>query len=143
MYLQIAAVLSGVLFGLGLVISQMIDADKVISFLNITGNWDPSLALVLLSAVAVSTIGFAAVNKRVKPLFADVFQLPNRSDIDVRLISGAAIFGLGWGLVGYCPGPAIAALTTGSLQPLIFVGAMLVGSWTVNAIDRRGLFGEN
>jgi len=139
MYKNLAAAVSGILFGLGLAVSQMIDPDKVISFLNITGNWDPSLALVLFSAVGVTALGFSLVSRRVQPLFDDAFKLPKRSDIDIRLVSGAAIFGVGWGLAGYCPGPAIAALTTGSLQPLLFVVAMLIGSWSVSAIDRSGL----
>jgi uncharacterized membrane protein YedE/YeeE len=143
MYRNVAAGLAGVLFGLGLAISQMINPDKVIAFLNITGNWDPSLALVLFSAVSVSALGFSLTNKRDRPLFADAFHLPTRSDLDSRLILGAAVFGIGWGLVGYCPGPAIAAVTTGTLQPVIFLAAMLIGSWAVTVMDRRGQLASN
>jgi uncharacterized membrane protein YedE/YeeE len=135
MYRNIAAGLAGILFGLGLAVSQMINPDKVIAFLNIAGNWDPSLALVLFSAVSVSALGFALTNKRAQPLFADVFHLPTRSDLDARLLLGAAVFGIGWGLVGYCPGPAIAAVTTASLQPVMFLAAMLLGSWAVTLVE--------
>lgn len=136
MPLKLMAALSGVLFGLGLAISQMINPDKVISFLNITGDWDPSLALVLLAAVSVSSLGFTFSKKIERPWFGDVFHIPTRSDLDVRLIAGAALFGIGWGLVGYCPGPAIAALTTGSLQPVLFVASMLAGAWAVSLMDK-------
>ncbi|MCX2975518.1 YeeE/YedE family protein [Halieaceae bacterium IMCC8485] len=137
MPLNLMATLSGVLFGLGQAISQMINPDKVISFLNITGDWDPSLALVLAAAVSVSALGFTLSKKMDQPWFGEVFSRPTRSDLDTRLIVGAALFGIGWGLVGYCPGPAIAALTTGSLQPLLFVAAMLAGAGSVNLIDRH------
>ena len=136
MPLNLMAALSGVLFGLGLGISQMINPDKVISFLNISGDWDPSLALVLAAAVSVSALGFTISKKMDEPWFGGVFSRPARSDLDARLIVGAALFGIGWGLVGYCPGPAIAALATGSLQPFFFVAAMLAGAWSVNLIDR-------
>lgn len=135
MYLKLTTGLSGLLFGLGLAVSQMINPDKVISFLDITGDWDPSLALVLFAAVSVTALGFSLTSKRSQPLFAEAFHLPTRSDLDARLILGAAIFGIGWGLVGYCPGPAIAALTSGALQPLVFVGAMLAGSWVASRIS--------
>lgn len=136
MPLNLMAALSGVLFGLGLAISQMINPDKVISFLDITGDWDPSLALVLAAAVSVSALAFTISKKMDQPWFGEVFSRPTRSDLDARLIVGAALFGIGWGLVGYCPGPAIAALTTGSLQPFLFVAAMLAGAWSVNLTDR-------
>ncbi|MFT4826374.1 MAG: putative membrane protein YedE/YeeE [Halioglobus sp.] len=135
MYIKLAAAMSGILFGLGLAISQMINPDKVISFLDITGDWDPSLALVLFAAVSATAVGFAFANKRSQPLFADAFHLPTRSDLDPGLVLGAAIFGIGWGLVGYCPGPAIAASTSGAMQPLLFVGAMLVGSCLASRIS--------
>ena len=98
MYRNIAAGLAGILFGLGLAVSQMINPDKVIAFLNISGNWDPSLALVLFSAVSVSALGVSLANRRDQPLFAEKFHVPTRSDLDSRLILGAAVFGVGWGL---------------------------------------------
>lgn len=143
MRLNLMAALTGILFGLGLAISQMINPDKVISFLNITGDWDPSLALVLAAAVSVSAIGFKISKKMDQPWLGYVFSRPTRSDLDARLIVGAALFGIGWGLVGYCPGPAIAALTTGSLQPLLFVAAMLAGAWSVSLIDRSSRFTQD
>ena len=117
----------GLIFGLGLVISQMINPAKVLGFLDIAGNWDPSLALVMAGAVAVSSVGFALAGHRIKPVWARAFQLPDRRDVDARLVIGAALFGIGWGLVGLCPGPALTALSLGIWPVLIFVGAMLAG----------------
>lgn len=136
---QLTGFLAGLLFGLGLAISQMINPNKVISFLNVSGNWDPSLALVLFAAVVVNFIGFRWANRRDRPVFADTFHLPTRTDLDGRLILGAAVFGVGWGLGGYCPGPALAALTLGSWEPIIFVAAMLVGSLLARLYDKRAL----
>lgn len=117
----------GVLFGVGLAVSQMINPAKVLGFLDVAGDWDPSLALVLASAVAVSTLAFRAIGRRPRPLFAARFDLPTRKDVDARLVSGTAVFGVGWGLVGFCPGPALAALALGRWQPTVFVAAMLAG----------------
>ena len=133
---QITGFLAGLLFGLGLAISQMINPNKVIGFLNVAGNWDPSLALVLFAAVSVNFIGFRWTSRRSRPVFADVFHLPTRSDLDARLITGAAVFGVGWGLGGYCPGPALAALTIGSTEPIVFVAAMLAGSLLARLYDK-------
>ena len=124
---NLTSLFAGVLFGLGLAISQMINPQKVIAFLDITGNWDPSLILVMFAAIVVSFIGFRLVTKRPTPLTESRFRIPDRSDIDAKLIVGAALFGIGWGLAGYCPGPAISALVSGSYEPLIFVAAMLAG----------------
>lgn len=127
---NISAMLCGLLFGLGLAVSQMINPEKVLAFLDITGNWDPSLVLVLASAVLVTLVGYFLVLRQPHPLFADRFYLPTRSDIDIPLILGAAIFGVGWGIAGYCPGPAIASLTTlANLEPLIFVISIIAGSY--------------
>ncbi|ANO52282.1 DUF6691 family protein [Woeseia oceani] len=134
---KLAALLAGALFGLGLAISQMINPEKVIAFLDVTGNWDPSLALVLAAAVIVSFIGFRLAKIRVSPLLAPVFRAPTRTDLDRRLLSGAAIFGMGWGLAGYCPGPAIAALAIGSWEPVVFLLAMTAGSLVMSRIDSR------
>lgn len=120
--------IAGLLFGLGLAISQMVNPEKVIAFLDITGDWDPSLALVMAAAVAVNFVGFRLTTRRQQPVFGDVFHLPTRSDLDGRLIIGATIFGVGWGLGGYCPGPALAALSIGSWEPVVFLAAMLAGS---------------
>jgi len=107
---EIASLICGVLFGLGLAISGMINPAKVIGFLDITGAWDPSLAFVMGGAVLVTATAFRFILKRPNPVLADTFQLPTRRDFDKHLIAGAAIFGAGWGLAGLCPGPAIASL---------------------------------
>lgn len=118
---------AGTLFGLGLAVSQMMNPAKVLSFLNLAGAWDPSLALVMAAATAVAFIGFRWAAQGA-PLFAEKYYLPTRRDIDARLITGAAIFGTGWGLAGYCPGPALTALASGALEPALFVLSMLAGS---------------
>ncbi len=110
---NIAALVAGILFGIGLAVSQMINPAKVIGFLDIFGRWDPSLVLVMAGAVVVAFVGFRLVQSRSAPLFGKRFELPTRRDLDSRLIGGAAIFGIGWGLTGFCPGPAIASLAFG------------------------------
>ena len=117
----------GLLFGLGLTISQMINPAKVLGFLDIFGNWDPSLALVMTGAVAAASVGFAIAGRRAAPLWAPAFQIPTRRDLDAKLVTGAALFGIGWGLVGLCPGPALTALPLGTWQAPVFVAAMLAG----------------
>ena len=133
---NLISLLAGLLFGLGLAVSQMINPQKVISFLDIFGDWDPSLALVLSAAVVVSFVGFRLAMKRPRPVLGEVFRLPVHGDLDRRLILGTAIFGIGWGLAGYCPGPAIGALTIGQWEPYVFVAAMLCGSLAYQAFDR-------
>lgn len=123
----LTAVFAGFLFGLGLAVSNMMDPAKVLSFLDILGDWDPSLMLVMGGAVAVTLPGFRLVLKRQRPLFTGQFHLPTKSDIDRPLLAGAAIFGLGWGLAGLCPGPALAGLVTGEPRIIGFVIAMLCG----------------
>ncbi|MGI9289514.1 MAG: DUF6691 family protein [Pseudomonadales bacterium] len=136
MYKNVFAFIAGLLFGLGLAVSQMVNPEKVIAFLDIAGAWDPSLLLVMVAAVAVNFIGFRLTTRRSRPLFGDVFHLPTRIDLDTKLIIGAAIFGVGWGLGGYCPGPALAALSIGSWEPLVFVAAMLLGSLGYQFFER-------
>ena len=119
--------LSGLLFGLGLTISGMINPKKVIGFLDLAGDWDPSLALVMATALAVTIPGFRLILKRERPLFQSKFFLPSKTDIDLRLISGAALFGIGWGLAGLCPGPALAGATSLNSSVVTFVAAMLAG----------------
>lgn len=118
---------SGLLFGLGLVVSQMINPAKVIGFLDLAGDWDPSLALVMAAALAVTIPCFSLILKRKSPLFEANFFLPDKTDLDLRLISGAVLFGAGWGLAGLCPGPALVGVTSLNSSVLIFVAAMLVG----------------
>jgi uncharacterized membrane protein YedE/YeeE len=124
---KIVALLAGVLMGLGLAVSGMINPAKVLNFLDLTGEWDPTLAIVMASALLTTMVGYRLVLSRKMPLFAAGFSLPKRRDVDVPLIAGAALFGMGWGLAGFCPGPAIAALTSLRAEPFIFVAAMAVG----------------
>ena len=132
----VAALVAGTFFGVGLTLSRMIDPAKVLGFLDITGNWDPSLAFVLAGATVTAAIGFRLVlGRRPAPLFAERFSLPTARDITLRLVIGAAIFGVGWGLVGLCPGPAITALSLDIKPIAIFVVAMLGGMALFRLID--------
>jgi uncharacterized membrane protein YedE/YeeE len=118
----------GLLFGIGLSISGMVNPAKVIHFVNFTGEWDPSLALVMVGALIVYGIGFRLTQRSAKPLFAAAFQVPTRNDIDSSLVAGAVLFGVGWGLAGICPGPSITALAFGISEFYVFFAAMAVGS---------------
>ena len=129
------AVASGALFGLGLALAGMTRPDKVRAFLDFTGAWDPSLAFVMGGAIAVHAVAWRLIARRASPVFAAGFALPTRRDLDVRLLLGAAVFGVGWGLGGYCPGPALASLVTGSVPVLAFVGAMLAGLVVTARLD--------
>lgn len=121
------ALLSGTLFGLGLAVSGMVNPAKVLGFLDVAGPWDPTLAFVMLGALAVTTPAFRYVLKRRQPWFAPGFTLPTRTDLDPRLVSGAGLFGVGWGLAGLCPGPAVTALVSGNGAVYAFVAALLAG----------------
>lgn len=123
----IAALAAGLLFGFGLALSQMIDPAKVMAFLDVAGVWDPSLAFVMIGALAVAAPAYALAARRARPLYGDSFAVPTRRDIDKPLMIGALLFGAGWGLAGYCPGPAIASLAGGRIEVVIFVAAMLAG----------------
>lgn len=122
-----AALVSGFVFGLGLIVSQMVNPAKVLSFLDIAGRWDASLALVMAAAVAVSGLGTLVARQRTAPMFASNFEWPTTTAIDSRLLGGAVLFGIGWGLIGLCPGPALTMLATGVWQIWVFVVAMLAG----------------
>jgi uncharacterized membrane protein YedE/YeeE len=130
---------AGLVFGLGLVISGMADPAKVLNFLDVAGTWDPSLAFVMGGAIAVALPGYWLTFHRSKPLLADRFSLPPKSPIDRRLVGGAAIFGIGWGLAGFCPGPAIVSLPLGAPGTLVFVPAMLIGIAAAAALIARRL----
>ena len=119
--------LAGLLFGTGLILSGMTNPAKVQNFLDPFGTWDPSLAFVMCGAIMVAMPGFWFTRKLTKPLFNEAFQLPTRTDFDPNLIVGAATFGIGWGLGGFCPGPALTALPFANTSTLLFVPAMLVG----------------
>jgi uncharacterized protein len=125
--LSIAAFFSGALFGLGLAMSGMTDPRIVLGFLDVFGEFDPTLLFVLGGAVITTFVLFRLVLRRASPVFASSFQLSNLRNIDRRLVGGAALFGVGWGIAGYCPGPALAGLGIGSLEALWFVPAMIGG----------------
>lgn len=127
MRLPLPALVTGILFGAGLALSDMINPARVLAFLDLFGAWDPTLALVMGGAVLPSAIGFAVSRRMGRPLFDSRFFIPENRVLDRQLIAGAAIFGLGWGLAGFCPGPAIAGLVLGLWQPWLFVAAMFAG----------------
>ena len=133
----LAALAAGIVFGLGLVVSQMVNPAKIVGFLDVAGKWDPTLLFVMGGALAVTIPGFRLVLKRPHPLFASGFSVPTRRDLDRRLIAGAAFFGVGWGLAGFCPGPAVTALVTLGLPVLVFFVAMLAGSFAYYRWENR------
>lgn len=128
----------GLLFGLGLLISGMTDPSKVIGFLDLAGIWDPSLAFVMGGAIAVGFFAFRAARKRARSLLDGVLHLPTSRDIDARLVAGSLLFGAGWGLAGFCPGPALVSMATGEPKAAVFVGAMALGMLAFEWIERRG-----
>jgi uncharacterized protein len=124
---NLAALVAGLVFGLGLVVSQMTNPAKVLNFLDVFGAWDPSLMFVMAGAIPVAAIGFALARHRHRTVLGEAIHLPKRSAIDTRLIGGAALFGIGWGLLGFCPGPAIAALGFGRPEAIFVVVAVIAG----------------
>ncbi|MDF2154505.1 YeeE/YedE family protein [Vibrio sp. CAU 1672] len=139
MFFRLSALFSGVLFGIGMSVSEMINPTKVIGFLDVFGNWDPSLAFVMGGALAVFMPSYLVfIKPRKRTLSGQDFCMPAKNRIDRKLISGAAVFGLGWGLVGICPGPVVASLALGSTNIVMFFVAMLVGSLlTKFVMDKR------
>jgi uncharacterized protein len=127
MKLIMVALISGILFGAGLALSQMTNPDKVLNFLDIAGNWDPSLILVMVGALAVTTLFFRKILKRPRPLFDKGFYLSSKSAIDKPLLIGAAIFGIGWGISGYCPGPSVAGLGLGNFEAVVMIISIYTG----------------
>jgi uncharacterized protein len=125
----LAGFASGVLFGMGLLLGGMTDPARVIGFLDVTGRWDPSLAFVMGAALCVTLPGFAWLRRRARPVLDARFHLPTQRAIDAPLIGGAVLFGIGWGIAGLCPGPAVANLASGAPQALAFVAAMVAGMW--------------
>lgn len=136
---NIAALLSGLIFGLGLLLSGMGNPAKVQNFLDFFGQWDPSLALVMGGAIAVGMIAFTWAKRQKTALLGEPMQLPSSTTIDRKLLTGSALFGIGWGLAGFCPGPALMNLATLTPQVWLFVAAMLVGMWAQHlwAIARK------
>lgn len=127
---------AGLLFGVGLLVSGLANPAKVLAFLDIAGAWDPSLALVMGSAVAVGLIGFSIAGRRPRSLLNEPMRLPKARDIDKRLVLGSLGFGIGWGLAGFCPGPALVAIGAASLKGLVFVAAMVLGMVAFEIIER-------
>ncbi|MBI6628781.1 DUF6691 family protein [Pontibaca salina] len=135
---QIFALLSGLIFGLGLIISGMANPAKVLNFLDLFGTWDPSLAFVMGGAILITSPGFFWLTRtRSRPLFATAFRMPQKRDLEPKLIVGAGVFGIGWGLGGFCPGPALTALPIGAAGTLIFVPCMLAGMWAARQFSGR------
>ncbi len=132
-----AALVSGVLFSAGLCLSGMTHPAKILAFLDVFGAWDPSLALVMVGAIGVAAIAFRVAARRAKPLLDTTFDVGPPGKVDPRLVLGAAIFGAGWGLSGFCPGPAVTSLAGGQVGPLVFVVAMVAGMLVLGLL-RRG-----
>lgn len=135
--LSFSALIVGLIFGLGLLVSGMANPEKVLGFLDLAGAWDPSLALVMAGAIAVGFFAFRQAARRERSLLDEPMQLPTRRDLDRRLLLGALGFGVGWGLAGFCPGPALVALGAGELKALVFVLAMLAGMGIFELLERR------
>jgi rhodanese-related sulfurtransferase/uncharacterized membrane protein YedE/YeeE len=133
---DLSALVAGSLFGAGLFVSGMTRPEKVLGFLDIFGAWDASLMLVMLGAIGVHAIAYRSMRGRSAPLFSATFAVPRRRDLDVKLLIGAALFGAGWGLGGYCPGPAITSLPGGGLGAAVFVVAMLTGTFATGLVEK-------
>lgn len=134
---RLTVLASGLIFGIGLTISGMVNPGKIINFLDLAGSFDATLIFVMGGAVIVTTIGYYFVLKQKQPLFADRFHLPTVKDIDLRLIGGSALFGIGWGLSGFCPGPAISSLAFGHKESFVMLAAMAVGALAARLIPEK------
>ncbi|PZP93928.1 MAG: hypothetical protein DI587_27340 [Variovorax paradoxus] len=133
----VTSLLAGLVFGLGLLLSGMADPAKVLGFLDLAGAWDPSLALVMAGAIAVGLLAFTLAKGRTRSLLGLEMQLPQGSRIDRRLVGGSVLFGVGWGIAGFCPGPALVALGMGEVKAAVFVLAMLAGMGIFELLERR------
>lgn len=136
------AFLAGLLFGLGLILSGLANPAKVLGFLDLAGAWDPSLALVMGGAIAVGVVAFAIAKKRTRTMLGQAMRLPSERRIDKRLVGGSVLFGIGWGIAGFCPGPALTALGMGELKAVVFVMAMLGGMALFEVFEARGRKGR-
>lgn len=132
-----ASLLAGLVFGLGLIVSGMANPAKVLGFLDLGGAWDPSLALVMVGAIGVGLVAFALAARSGRTLLGVSLQLPTARHIDRRLVGGSVMFGVGWGLAGFCPGPALVALGMGELKAVVFVASMVAGMWVFEQLERR------
>ena len=132
-----ASFLAGLVFGLGLIVSGMANPAKVLGFLDLTGHWDPSLAFVMAGAIAVGVVAFAAARRRAVSLLGAEMRLPSARRIDRRLVLGSVVFGIGWGMAGFCPGPALVSLGMGEFKAFVFVVAMLAGMGLFELLERR------
>ena len=132
----VTALVSGLLFGAGLILSGMSNPAKVLAFLDVAGTWDPSLLFVMVGAILVAALAFRYARTRVRPLFGHRIHVPGAGRIDIPLVLGSVTFGVGWGLVGYCPGPALTALTVGGRSTLLFVAAMVAGMAIFEVAER-------
>ena len=134
--LAFTSLLAGLVFGLGLIVSGMANPAKVLGFLDLAGAWDPSLAFVMAGAIGVGGLAFFAVRRRTQSWLGAEMKLPTARQIDLRLIGGSTLFGIGWGVAGFCPGPALVALGVGEVKALVFVAAMLVGMGLFELFER-------
>ena len=137
MLIHIIALLAGLIFGLGLIMSGMVNPDKVQDFLDMSGSWDPSLLLVMGGAIAVGLLAFTLAKRRNETFLGAPINMPTSRVIDKRLVLGSLAFGIGWGLAGICPGPGIVLVGSGNAQGMVFVAAMLVGMGTFELLERR------
>ena len=128
---KLISLISGIIFGIGLVISEMVNPAKVLGFLDLFGNWDPSLAFVMIGALIISSPLFHVIKKREKPIFVEQFNYSNNKEINNKLVIGSALFGAGWGLGGLCPGPAISSIALLNINSITFVFAMFIGFYIV------------
>lgn len=135
---NLSAFVTGLVFGIGLLVSGMADPSKVLGFLDLAGGWDPSLAFVMIGAIAVGAIAFRFARRRARSFLGGVMHLPTSRDIDRRLVIGSLAFGIGWGVAGFCPGPALVALGAGEIKAAVFVLAMLAGMGLFELLESRG-----
>ena len=133
----LVSLLTGLVFGIGLIVSGMADPGKVLGFLDLAGVWDPSLAFVMAGAIAVGVVAFAVARRRTASLLGAEMKLPTARQIDRRLVAGSVVFGIGWGVAGFCPGPGLVALGMGETKAAVFVAAMLVGMGLFELLEHR------